>query len=71
MLPVIIEKDPDTKTIIVSFPDIPFAHSVGNNEVEVALVTAFEIYNDKNYQSCNGTINERIRQAQTTYSNFC
>lgn len=51
--PVILEKDPETGAIIVSFPDIPFAHSVGNDDTEAllnaeaALVTAFEIYEEK------------------------
>lgn len=51
--PVILEKDPETETIMVSFPDIPFAHSVGDDEAEAllnaeaALVTAFEICEEK------------------------
>jgi antitoxin HicB len=51
--PAILEKDPETGTIMVSFPDIPFAHSVGDDETEAllnaeaALVTAFEICEEK------------------------
>ncbi|MDD5275144.1 MAG: type II toxin-antitoxin system HicB family antitoxin [Methylovulum sp.] len=51
--PAILEKNPDTGTILVSFPDIPFAHSVGDDEAEAllnaeaALVTAFEICEEK------------------------
>jgi antitoxin HicB len=51
--PAILEKDPETGTILVSFPDISFAHSVGDDETEAlinaedALVTAFEIYEEK------------------------
>lgn len=51
--PVILEKDPDTGTVMVSFPDLPFAHSVGDDEAEAllnaeaALVTAFEICEEK------------------------
>jgi len=51
--PAILEKDPDTGTVMVSFPDLPFAHSVGDDEVEAllnaeaALVTAFEICEEK------------------------
>ncbi|POZ52469.1 type II toxin-antitoxin system HicB family antitoxin [Methylovulum psychrotolerans] len=47
--PAVLEQDPDTGTIMVSFPDLPFAHSVGEDEAEAllnaeaALVTAFEI----------------------------
>ncbi|MCI0653636.1 MAG: type II toxin-antitoxin system HicB family antitoxin [Methylococcaceae bacterium] len=50
--PAIVEKDPETGTVMVSFPDIPFAHSVGDDEAEVllnaedALVTAFEIFEE-------------------------
>ncbi|MDD5320694.1 MAG: type II toxin-antitoxin system HicB family antitoxin [Methylococcales bacterium] len=51
--PAILEKDPETGTVMVSFPDIPFAHSVGDDEAEAllnaeaALVTAFEICEEK------------------------
>ena len=51
--PAILEKDPETETIMVSFPDISFAHSVGDDEAEAllnaeaALVTAFEICEEK------------------------
>ena len=51
--PAILEKDPETGTIMVSFPDLPFAHSVGDEETEAllnaeaALVTAFEICEEK------------------------
>jgi antitoxin HicB len=50
--PVILKKDPETGAIIVSFPDIPFVHSVGDDDAEAllnaeaALVTAFEIYEE-------------------------
>lgn len=51
--PAILDKDPETGAIMVSFPDIPFAHSVGDDEAEAllnaeaALVTAFEICEEK------------------------
>ncbi len=51
--PAILEKDPETGVVMVSFPDIPFAHSVGDDEAEAllnaeaALVTAFEICEEK------------------------
>ena len=51
--PAIFEKDPETGTVMVSFPDIPFAHAVGEDEAEAllnaedALVTAFEIFEEK------------------------
>lgn len=51
--PAILEKDSETGTVMVSFPDIPFAHSVGDDEAEAllnaeaALVTAFEICEEK------------------------
>ena len=51
--PAILETDPETGTVIVSFPDIPFAHSVGDDNAdallnaEAALVTAFEICAEK------------------------
>jgi len=51
--PAILENDPETGTVMVSFPDIPFAHSVGDDETEAllnaeaALVTAFEICEEK------------------------
>jgi antitoxin HicB len=51
--PAILEKDPETGTVLVSFPDIPFAHAVGDDEGEAllnaedALVTAFEIFEEK------------------------
>ncbi len=51
--PAILEKDPETGTIMVSIPDISFAHSVGDDEAEAllnaeaALVTAFEISEEK------------------------
>lgn len=51
--PAMLEKDPETGTVMVSFPDIPFAHAVGDDETEAllnaedALVTAFEIFEEK------------------------
>jgi len=51
--PAILENDPETRTVMVSFPDINFAHSVGDDEAEAllnaeaALVTAFEICEEK------------------------
>jgi antitoxin HicB len=51
--PAILEKDPETGTVMVSFLDIPFAHSVGDDETEAlfnaeaALVAAFEICEEK------------------------
>lgn len=51
--PAILEKDPETGAVIVSFPDLPFAHAVGDDEAEAllnaeaALVTAFEICEEK------------------------
>lgn len=50
--PAILENDPETGTALASFPDIPFAHSVGDDEAEAllnaedALVTAFEIFEE-------------------------
>lgn len=51
--PAILDQDPETRSFIVSFPDIPFAHAVGEDKVEAllnakdALVTAFEIFEEK------------------------
>ncbi|MDO9141308.1 MAG: type II toxin-antitoxin system HicB family antitoxin [Methylobacter sp.] len=51
--PAILEHDPETGAVIVSFPDLPFAHAVGDDEAEAllnaeeALVTAFEICEEK------------------------
>jgi antitoxin HicB len=35
--PVILEPDTDTGVILVTFPDIPFCHAVGNDEEEALL----------------------------------
>ncbi|WP_295456395.1 type II toxin-antitoxin system HicB family antitoxin [uncultured Thiodictyon sp.] len=35
--PVILEPDPETGTVLVSFPDLPFCHSVGDDEDEALL----------------------------------
>jgi antitoxin HicB len=51
--PAILEQDSQTRAILVSFPDLLFAHSVGDDEAEsllnaeAALVTAFEICEEK------------------------
>jgi antitoxin HicB len=35
--PVTLERDPETGTVLVSFPDIPFCHSAGEDEDEALL----------------------------------
>ena len=51
--PVSLERDANTGAVVVGFPDIPFAHSVGEDEAEAllnatdALVTAFEVYAER------------------------
>lgn len=51
--PVNLMKDADTGAVVVEFPDIPFAHSVGDDEGEAllnatdALTTAFEIFEER------------------------
>ncbi len=48
--PVNLIHDPETRSVIVEFPDVPFAHSAGDNEEEAllnaedALESALEIY---------------------------
>lgn len=48
--PVTLETDPDTGAVVVGIVDVPFAHSVGDDEAEAllnavdALVSAFEVY---------------------------
>lgn len=50
--PVTLENDTDTGTVLVNFPDIPFCHSVGDDEDEAlmravdALETALALYVD-------------------------
>lgn len=51
--PVNLLKDADTGAVVVEFPDIPFAHSVGDDEGEAllnaadALATAFEVFEER------------------------
>ncbi len=51
--PATVEKDMKTDTVLVGFPDIPFCHSVGDDEGEAllnavdALITAFESFEDR------------------------
>ncbi len=51
--PVNLSKDPATGAVVVEFPDIPFAHSVGEDEAEAllnatdALATAFEVFEER------------------------
>lgn len=51
--PATVEKDPETGVVLVGFPDIPFCHSVGDNEDEAllnavdALITAFESFEER------------------------
>lgn len=51
--PVTLHKDPDTKSIVVSFVDISFCHSVGDTEEAAlrnavdALITSFQAFEDK------------------------
>ena len=35
--PVNLIADPDTQSVVVEFPDIPFAHSAGDDEAEALL----------------------------------
>ena len=52
--PIDLIHDPETRAILVEFPDIPFAHSVGDSEEEAllnaadALESALEIYLEEN-----------------------
>lgn len=51
--PATLEKDPETDTVLVGFPDIPFCHSVGGDKDEAllnavdALITAFESFEER------------------------
>lgn len=51
--PATLEKDPETGAVLVEFPDIPFCHSVGDDENEAllnavdALITAFESFEER------------------------
>ena len=51
--PATFEKDPETGNVLVGFPDIPFCHSVGDDEAEAllnavdALITAFESFEER------------------------
>jgi len=51
--PATFEKDPETGAVLVGFPDIPFCHSVGDDEDEAllnaedALITAFESFEER------------------------
>lgn len=48
--PATLEKDPKTGAVLVGFHDIPFCHSVGDDENDAllnavnALITAFELF---------------------------
>lgn len=35
--PVVLESDPETGTVVASFPDLPFCHSVGDDADEALL----------------------------------
>jgi len=51
--PATLERDPETGMVVVGFPDIPYCHSVGEDEDEAllnaedALITAFESCEDR------------------------
>jgi antitoxin HicB len=48
--PATLERDPETGAVMAGFTDIPFAHTVGDDETEAllnavdALTTAFEVF---------------------------
>ena len=52
--PVNLIHDPETHSVMAEFPDVPFAHSAGDNEEEAllnaadALESALEIYLEEN-----------------------